>query len=573
MFYIEKNKPKKLRDFIVIHWVPPLIMFVAFMGITLLSWQSAHDYISDEKEKTVKQQSDISHREIISQTNKYQDILRAGVGLFNASSDVNKDEWKRLLSQFNLAQRYPGIQGIGYAQRINATSTSVYTSVKYIEPQTPENLALLGIDMFENPQKRVAMELARDNNEITFTDMLVLTNDQEAPQPGFIIYAPVYAKEANISDVVSRRANITGYVYAPIRANELFNGIFNNTESNVGHKISSTSSNELAPMEYSSSNFAENSNTKGSASISEDIMISNASWTMTTNVHPDIVSLRDRERPTALLWSGLTFSILTASFVYLLLINRTRILSSRDAQIVQEAKDELLALASHQLRTPATGVKQYIGLLRDGYAGKLDDKQQMLIEKAYESNERQLSTINQILFIARADAGEMRFDYTECSLNDMLLSVLDEQSSAIKEHQLSTVVKIPNKHISLAVDKNYLRMAIENIVSNAIKYTPDKGKIRVSLRRDGEFIKITIADSGVGVAPEDYPLLFQKFSRIPNELTSKVSGSGIGLYLAQQIVVAHHGRIDFSSRPNKGTKFIITLPANSPSSPGPNNTS
>lgn len=583
MFYIDKHIPKKRRDFIFIHWVPPLIMFVAFFGITLLSWRSALEFNASEQQRVLDQRSNEVSTQIESRIKMYQDTLRAGVGLYGASDDVTREEWRRFLQQFDLKNRYPGIQGVGFTDQLapdevepfieslraegfsNVTikpegQRQSYTAVKYIEPFEGDNINELGFDMFSNPTRRTAMELARDNASIALTEMVVLERDKANPQPGFLMYAPIYVKGAPTNSVELRRSNLEGYVFAPLRAQELFDEI-TIQEDKFGFQLFAPRAGEESLM-YKSSSYETIRNTDGSRTSSRNINIDNTTWKLIANVNNDVINARERERPSLIIWGGITMSVLIASFVYLLLINRTRILAARDDQTVQEAKDELLALASHQLRTPATGVKQYVGLLREGFAGALTDQQQKLLDKAYASNERQLSTINEILFIARADAGDMKLNLTECNLNDLLRDIVDEQQQSIHDQQLKATIRIPRNRITLEADVIYLRMALENIVNNAVKYTPDSGKISVVLTRLGDYAQITVKDSGVGVAPKDHPLLFQKFSRIPNELTNKVSGSGIGLYLAQQVVLAHNGRIDFQSQLGKGSEFTVTLPLN-----------
>jgi two-component system, OmpR family, phosphate regulon sensor histidine kinase PhoR len=229
-------------------------------------------------------------------------------------------------------------------------------------------------------------------------------------------------------------------------------------------------------------------------------------------------------------------------------------------QSPQDAKDEFLALASHQLRTPATGVKQYIGMLKEGLAGPLTELQQKLIEKAFDSNERQLSIINQMLFVARADSEEVIIDEGKINIAALLQDIVDEQQGTFGNKQQLCTLKIPDENIILVGDEQYLRMAIENVVSNAAKYTPESGSIKITLKDNAKNITIEVRDSGVGVADEDKNLLFKKFSRIPNDLSATVSGSGLGLYLVKKVLEAHHGRVTFKSKPGEGSRVKMMFP-------------
>jgi signal transduction histidine kinase len=208
---------------------------------------------------------------------------------------------------------------------------------------------------------------------------------------------------------------------------------------------------------------------------------------------------------------------------------------------VQSAKDELLALASHQLRTPATGVKQYIGLLREGYAGELSEEQRTYLDKAYASNERQLGTINEMLVVAKADTGHLELTKEAVDVNQMMRDIVEESDTHIKSRDHNFKLYLTESPVYCFADRAYLRMALENIASNANKYTPDGGTITVTVLRKKTNVHIVVRDTGVGVSKKDFPMLFEKFARIPNELTRKVGGSGIGLYLAKKIVDEHRG--------------------------------
>jgi signal transduction histidine kinase len=229
-------------------------------------------------------------------------------------------------------------------------------------------------------------------------------------------------------------------------------------------------------------------------------------------------------------------------------------------QTPQDAKDDFLALASHQLRTPATGVKQYLGMIVEGFAGPLTELQQKLINKAYESNERQLSIINEMLFVARADAGQVKIQEGNINLRLLVQDIIEEQQVAFRNKQQTCKINIPEGDVTIIGDEQYLRMAIENIVSNATKYTPEGGRIDVILTDNPEDITIEVCDTGVGVAEEDQDKLFKKFSRIPNNLSGVVSGSGLGLYLVKKVVESHKGSVTFKSKKGEGSKVKITLP-------------
>jgi two-component system, sensor histidine kinase len=583
MYYIEKRVSSRRFDFMLIHALPTFIVFLAFMGITLVSMQSANQANKEQKKELLSQKTTLIKDELAKNVNSYQDTLQAASGLLTASENVSRAEWHQFLSGFDLQKRYPGLQGIGYTQVLSPSEVpineaslraegfpsykirpegqrDIYTAIQFFEPFEGANAEALGGDMFTDSTRRAAMEQARDTAAPALTAKLVLERDSKKPQPSFIMYLPVYEPNKGVTTIEQRRKNIEGYTFAPFRTNELFGSIFKDLDSNYGLKIYDGVLPSEETLLYESPQFTTISKEKLSETRIEQIQIHNMTWTIAINEHPNAISAREQSRPLAILGLGTLFSVLIAGLIYMLIVGRTRALAHKDEQSIQDAKDELLALASHQLRTPATGVKQYVGMLREGYGGALNITQKKLLDKAYESNERQLNTINEMLFIARADAGEMKLEMEEVNLTQMINDVISEHINTIQTRRHKLKTEFLSHPVKIIADKKYLRMAIENIFNNATKYTPDGGSISVAIRDNLESTEIVITDTGVGVDRKDFPLLFRKFSRVPNELTSKVSGSGIGLYLSKQVIDAHHGRIEFTSAVGKGTEFLIILP-------------
>lgn len=245
-------------------------------------------------------------------------------------------------------------------------------------------------------------------------------------------------------------------------------------------------------------------------------------------------------------------------------LNRTeaRMLKEANDELhaINRTKDEFVALASHQLRTPATAVKQYVGMVLQGYAGDVTPLQSDMLQKAFESNERQIEIINQILNAARADMGKLSLTLAPLDVVALVRGITDELRPAIERQAHRLKVALPKKALLLHADYGYLRMAIENLISNADKYTPEGGTISISIRQTGRIIKLSIKDTGVGIDTADFGKLFVKFSRVHNPLSVQAGGSGIGLYLANEIIRLHAGRIDVASKLNKGTTFTIVLP-------------
>jgi PAS domain S-box-containing protein len=227
---------------------------------------------------------------------------------------------------------------------------------------------------------------------------------------------------------------------------------------------------------------------------------------------------------------------------------------------LERSKDEFVSLASHQLRTPATAVKNFIGLLKEGYVGKLNNEQLQYLNLAYESNESQLEIVNNLLYVARTDADEVKLNFMQTDLVDVVRTNLQEHMSVLEARRQIITLDIPSRPVRVRADRQYMLMAVDNLISNASKYTPDKGEVHISVTSTREHCTISVQDTGVGIAEDDFDKLFRKFVRVPNSLSTVRGGSGIGLYLIKRIVDLHNGTIDVQSEPNKGTTFTITLP-------------
>ncbi len=245
------------------------------------------------------------------------------------------------------------------------------------------------------------------------------------------------------------------------------------------------------------------------------------------------------------------------------------VLGRQKLESLNQAKDEFISLASHQLRTPATGVKQYLGMLLGDFAGELTPSQREFVQHAYDSNERQLSTVSDLLSIAQADAGKIDLHRRSVDLVQLIDGILDEQTAKFADRRQTISFKHVDTACTVSIDEVRMRMVLENLVDNASKYTPQGNKIQLSLAHVAptaaldngpDKIVIRIRDHGVGIAKDDLKAIFDKFTRVDNPLSETVGGSGLGLYLARKIVELHGGTISVTSVVGKGSCFIISLP-------------
>ncbi|HEX8226617.1 MAG TPA: PAS domain S-box protein [Candidatus Saccharimonadales bacterium] len=238
-------------------------------------------------------------------------------------------------------------------------------------------------------------------------------------------------------------------------------------------------------------------------------------------------------------------------------------LKEQRAQLIalNAAKDEFISLASHQLRTPATGVKQYLGMALDGFAGDVNTDMELLLSRAYQSNERQIIVINDLLKVAQVDAGKVHLRKRQTVLGQMVRDIAADQEAKFAERKQQVLIKTPSEDVSVLADPERLRMVFENLIDNASKYTPPGKRIALTVAVKQGAAQVTIEDEGVGIDPADMDKLFRKFSRLDNPLSIAVGGTGLGLYWAKKIIDLHDGTIQVDSVPGKGSLFTVLLPA------------
>ncbi len=227
---------------------------------------------------------------------------------------------------------------------------------------------------------------------------------------------------------------------------------------------------------------------------------------------------------------------------------------------LEQAKDDFISIASHQLRTPATGVKQYVGMLLEGYVGELTEKQHTLLVKAYESNERQLKIIEDLLKVARIDAGQLSLQLAKIDIVQLLEDIIYEQLSKIKNRQQTIKFRHAMTKLNIVADVGRLRMVFENLIDNASKYTLQGKTIQVRIIKQAHFVAIEIEDEGIGIEKQDVPKIFRKFTRLDKDALLSAEGSGLGLYWARKIIDLHNGTIAVTSEVGKGSIFTVRLP-------------
>jgi two-component system sensor histidine kinase/response regulator len=223
-------------------------------------------------------------------------------------------------------------------------------------------------------------------------------------------------------------------------------------------------------------------------------------------------------------------------------------------------RENFITLVSHQLRSPLASVKQYFGVIREGFAGDVTNKQKEIIRKADDYIDSLLKLINDWLDVSRVEAGRIRDKSEPVSL----AAVLTEAAEALKpQAQAKRVIlelNLADNIPQLIGDPNCLKEAFLNLISNAIIYNREGGTVTVTAKEQDDDLVVDVSDTGIGISKENLPFIFDEFFRVKSKETQHISGTGLGLPIAEKIIEAHHGCVKVASEPAKGTTFSILLP-------------
>jgi signal transduction histidine kinase len=224
-------------------------------------------------------------------------------------------------------------------------------------------------------------------------------------------------------------------------------------------------------------------------------------------------------------------------------------------------QSDFITLTSHQLRTPLSGMKWLLELLKKEGTGNLNRKQKDFIDKIYNSNERMIALVNDLLEVSRLESGESKLYLQPTDIVTVINVLIREKKDEIKKHGTKISFTIEQEPFPLVrTEPNRLKQALNNLITNSINYSGETGLVHINLKvQDGEAL-FSIEDKGVGIPKAQQKQVFEKFFRGNNVLQFETTGTGLGLYITKAFIESSKGRIWFKSKENEGTTVFFTLP-------------
>lgn len=568
------------------HTLVALLVFAIGLVATIYYWNNLRQSVKADLNTAYNRQVQAFGEDAASRLELYENFLRGSAGIFKIDDNLTQAEWHAYHMPYEIAKKFPDIHAIGVSRYLKKDEVStylkrraalgdpafsvypegnrdVYVPVVFTAQFAQTNGKGTGYDAYTDPTRREAMDRAIDTGRPAMSGKVTLVSESRPNRSSFILYMPIYNDGMLTNTVEQRRAAVMGFSYVAVDFQELLDGVLKPAQNpHIGLQLRDASLKGPDAKTYESSTFAAIMDRGGAKVDDNTFELYGHTWHIRLAAAPELISDRERQLPGQALWRGILTCLFFAGLVWYLITDRERKYARQKQQEVQTAKDDLLSLASHQLRTPATVVKQYVGMMLQGYAGDLTQQQIDMLNNAYDSNERQLEIINQLLYVARLDAGRITLHRQKADITKLMQDVARDQSAAVAGRNQQLSFKLPKRPVFAEVDPHYMRMVLENLLSNAIKYTPEGGTITLAIRRTPGYITMRVADTGVGIEPSLQDNIFEKFTRVENELSTDVNGSGVGLYLTKQIVELHGGSIEVKSVVNEGSMFSVRIPAN-----------
>jgi len=227
---------------------------------------------------------------------------------------------------------------------------------------------------------------------------------------------------------------------------------------------------------------------------------------------------------------------------------------------IDRAKTEFVSLASHQLRTPLTSINWYVEMLLKGDAGKLKNEQQEFLNQIYSSNKRMIDLVDALLNVSRLELGTFDLEIKNIKLKELTKSVVQEMQNVIKKKNINFNQSYGDKIPNVQFDERLMRIIFQNLISNALKYTPKGGDVSVEIINKKSDIYATVTDTGLGIPKSEYSRMFTKMFRATNVQKKSTTGTGLGLYIVKSIIDQMGGKIWFESEIDKGTTFSLLIP-------------
>jgi two-component system sensor histidine kinase GlrK len=233
----------------------------------------------------------------------------------------------------------------------------------------------------------------------------------------------------------------------------------------------------------------------------------------------------------------------------------------RQLNTVDKMKSDFFSTMSHELRTPLACIKEGISLLKDGIGGACVDKQAKLLNILTMETNRLIGHVNSFLDLSKMEAGMMTYHFEQGNLHSLIKKAIMEMVPLVEVKKIKFEATMTEELPMIKMDDERILQALRNLIGNAVKFTPEGGRVRISACPRAQGLEVSVADTGPGIPKEDIPTIFEKFHQVPVGRSERTNGTGLGLAIVKHIITAHRGRVWVESEPGRGSTFSFALPA------------
>jgi signal transduction histidine kinase len=401
------------------------------------------------------------------------------------------------------------------------------------------------------------MERARDSGQPTASRKPTELQpfDEDSRPSDLVLFMPVYRSGAFPLSVEERRRALIGFVFTSLRFDRLFPRIVSTTTPLIAFDVHDADIGQRGPLIYES---AERSGRPRFEST-EPVQMAGRSW---------LVSVRSLEPPSGLLPQTATRTLLVSLLLSVLLFLTTRdqvrawqTAARHEAELraADRAKDEFLATLSHELRTPLNAILGWVSMLRNRSLSA--DQRAHAIEVIERNTRHQAQLVEDLLDVSRILAGKVQLQLLPMKLGPVVSTTIESLRPTAEAKGITLTAALPETH-SIQGDSGRVQQVIWNLLANAIKFTPAGGRVSVELSEFGGRVELRVRDTGIGIAPEFLPQIFERFRQADSSTTRAHGGMGLGLAIVRHLAELHGGSIDArSDGPDRGALFTLRFPA------------
>ena len=559
-------------------------------------------YRNEQSKDVVRFQGEVERckNTIESKVRAYIGLLKAGRGFVESNRHLSRESFSGFISSLEIEKNYPEINKIGFSKKVNLAARDALSKemraqglpefavfpdpenkesqpIVYVEPANRENLSTIGFDLLSKPEYKTAIEQARNTGETTATDKI-----EEEKKNVFLIFMPIYRGGARPATTTERIKLSEGFIYDSVNTATFLRDV--QKSAGVSDIAINIYENAVKPENIIAQTDAQNprANDRNLAATTQ-FDIAGKIWIASYQTLPAFGTQSGINWTPIIFSIGIIFSLLLFAMTYL--ESYTRAKAEKMMRELQESerekgfllereqrarrateassriKDEFISIVSHELRTPLNSIAGWSRILQtQSLSEQMKNKALETIDKNVREQTR---IVEDLLDFSQILSDDPNLVKREIDLSSIFEEVYSEIQTLAEEKKVSLARENSIVRQKIFGDGEKLKKVLKNLFFNAVKFTPEGGKVFAELKRNDGKVEIKIQDTGQGIAPEFMPRLFENFGQADSSSTRIYGGLGLGLAITRRIVELHGGKIfAFSEGVDKGTIFTIQLPTN-----------